>query len=284
MKKTQLISFAVILVISLGIQYLLFAHYSKPPFLAKTPVTMAPVAKVVAPPLKKPVDSVKFDPKQIKNIESIVQRYLLQNPEILVAVSNKLRQKQAENTQKKAMGAIRANVNNVFNDRFDPVLGNPNGKYVVVEFYDYRCGHCKAMAKEISTLMEKRNDIRFVMKELPIFGGLSKDIASISLAAYHLNPNKFHSLHSLLMASKSIKTTEDVYNIAKAAGFKKTALQKALKNPQIANALQQNFDLAQKIGISGTPALILANKDHSKVVFLAGRVPKERLIGMLKEL
>ena len=28
-------------------------------------------------------------------------------------------------------------------DNLSPVIGNPNGKIVIYEFFDYNCGHCK---------------------------------------------------------------------------------------------------------------------------------------------
>ena len=255
MKKSYMLVFGLILVVSLAIQFVFLTYFTNP---SSSPST--------------------------QRIETTVQQYLLNNPEILVQMSNKLRQQQAAQVQEKALGAIKSNTKSIFQDARDPVLGNPNGKYVIVEFYDYRCGHCKAMANEIDSLLSKHKDIKVIFKELPIFGGLSKEIASISLAAYRLNPSKFHTFHSLMMAAKSVNSTADVFKIATKAGYLETNLKTELAKKEIAQTLTKNAQLAKSLGISGTPALILATKDYTKVSFMPGRVPAAKLRSMLQAL
>jgi protein-disulfide isomerase len=69
------------------------------------------------------------------------------------------------------------------------VFGDPNGSVTVVEFFDYRCGYCKAIAPEIVRMAETEKGVRFVFKELPILPdadgrlGVSERAGARALAA-----------------------------------------------------------------------------------------------------
>ena len=52
----------------------------------------------------------------------------------------------------------------------DGVVGNPNGKVTIVEFYDYNCGFCKRAMDDMQALTKADPDLRFVLKEFPILG------------------------------------------------------------------------------------------------------------------
>ena len=49
-----------------------------------------------------------------------------------------------------------------------PVVGNPDGDVVVVEFFDYRCPYCVRVAEDLREVGgRRRRHIRLVMKEFP---------------------------------------------------------------------------------------------------------------------
>ena len=62
-------------------------------------------------------------------------------------------------------------------------VANPNGKVTVTEFYDYRCPHCINIAPKVVGLIRSRPDVRFVFKEMPIFGATSEHAARAAFAA-----------------------------------------------------------------------------------------------------
>ena len=72
----------------------------------------------------------------------IVRNYLLENPEILLEMQQVLEAKQKEE-QRVANQVIRGAQDEIFNAAYDGVVGNPDGKTTIVEFYDYNCGYCK---------------------------------------------------------------------------------------------------------------------------------------------
>ena len=62
-------------------------------------------------------------------------------------------------------------------------VANPDGKITVTEFYDYRCPHCINIAPKVVDLIQRHPDVRFVFKEMPIFGATSEHAARAALAA-----------------------------------------------------------------------------------------------------
>ncbi len=68
------------------------------------------------------------------------------------------------------LGVIKNAKDEIFNSAFDGVVGNPNGKVTIVEFYDYNCGFCKRAIDDMQALTKADPDLRFVLKEFPILG------------------------------------------------------------------------------------------------------------------
>src|SRR5579872_4056675 len=95
----------------------------------------------------KPVDDAIEQLTQLQKvyIEKIVRDYLLNNPQILADTSKLLQQQHLAEAQKKALAAIPSQAELLFKSTTSPVLGNPKGDMVLVEFTDYQCPHCKTM-------------------------------------------------------------------------------------------------------------------------------------------
>src|ERR1700728_1340574 len=84
-----------------------------------------------------------FSTDQRHEIENIVKEYLIAHPEVLQDAQTALDKRQQEAQAKKARDAISKDSATLFNSPHQVVLGNPNGKVTMVEFFDYNCPHCK---------------------------------------------------------------------------------------------------------------------------------------------
>jgi protein-disulfide isomerase len=83
-----------------------------------------------------------------KQIETIVQEYLMENPEIIRDAMIAL----ADKEEREAMAAVK---DEIYNDKRDVVLGPKKAKVTIVEFFDYNCGYCK---KSTDWLMEAMDE------------------------------------------------------------------------------------------------------------------------------
>jgi protein-disulfide isomerase len=208
-------------------------------------------------------------------LESIIKDYLLANPELLREMGQLLEQNErlAEDQQRK--GALVTNADQIFRDGADFIVGNPNGKVTMVEFFDYNCGWCKKGFPEVLSLIEEDKDLKFVMKEFPIFGGDSDYAAQAAIAAN--KQGKYWELHVAMMSHEGKITKGVVDELAAAQGLDLAQLKKEKERPETAAMLERNRNLAQSLAINGTPAFIIDDK------LVPGYLPKAELASAINE-
>lgn len=227
---------------------------------------------------------VSFSPDQKKQIEHIVHDYLLQNPQIIVEVVQQLQKKQQVDMNQKAIKAIKENRQQVFDSATSPVIGNPNGKVTLVEFFDYQCPHCRDVSPTLESLVNKNKDLRVVYKEFPIFPG-SDAISAAALAAN--KQHKYQVFHQALMKVNHPIKEEDVLKIAAQLGINVEQFKKDMNDASVKSELQQNMKLASQLGIMGTPCFIVASNIHSKEklysIFIPGVVSESVLEKTIQE-
>lgn len=221
----------------------------------------------------KPTKNISFTPDQVKEVQKIIYHYLINNPEVLLKVSQALQEKQAAQSQKDAMSAIKGNGDRIFSDPKSPTVGNPSGSIEIVEFFDYQCGHCKTVAPVIEAAIKKNPNIKVIFKELPIFGGNSSYAAKAALAS--VAQGKYYAFHNALFSSKNQLDPQVILNLAKKEGINVTQLQRDMDLPWIAKQIRDNFQLAQALKLMGTPAFIISNKEHTKLRFIPGATSQD---------
>lgn len=224
-----------------------------------------------------------FSPDQRRDIEQIMHNYLINNPEILMTISEKLREKQREALMEKAQAAIEENKNVLFSAK-SPSAGNPNGSLVLVEFFDYQCGHCRNMAGDVTRLIEKNPQLKVIFKQFPIFGKVSELAARAALAAQQ--QGKFLVLHEALMQQEKRLDPQLILKIAKKAGLNVKRLKKDMNSSAVSEELDRSMSLASAFALRGTPALVLANRKNAakKPVFIPGAAGYDALQKILDEL
>jgi protein-disulfide isomerase len=220
-------------------------------------------------------NAAEFNDGQRKEMESIIKDYLLANPELLKEMTQILDQKEklAENEQRK--GALVSNAEQIFHDKTDFVAGNPSGKVTMVEFFDYNCGWCKKGFPEVISLLDSDKDLRFVLKEFPIFGEDSEYAARAAIAA--IRQGKYWDLHLAMFKHEGKITKDSVDEIAAGIGLKMDQLKKDMEDPAIAEILVRNRNLAESLAINGTPAFIIDDR------LVPGYLPKTELASAIND-
>src|ERR1700748_561420 len=109
-----------------------------------------------------------------------VQSYLMAHPEVIREAMTKLEENDRLAATKASTDAIGRFRNLLERDPRD-FVANPDGKVTVVEFFDYRCGYCKLAAPEVVEMIRADTDVRFVVKDVPIFGEVSDTAAKMAL-------------------------------------------------------------------------------------------------------
>ena len=220
-------------------------------------------------------NAAEFNDSQRKEMEAIIKDYLLANPELLREMSQLLEQKEklAENERRKA--ALVSNAEQIFRDETDFVAGNPNGKVTMVEFFDYNCGWCKKGFPEVLSMIESDKDLRFVLKEFPIFGEDSEYAARAAIAA--IKQGKYWDLHMAMFKHEGKIAKDSVDEIAAGLGLNMDQLKKDMEDPATAEILVRNRNLAESLAINGTPAFIIDDR------LVPGYLPKAELASAVND-
>lgn len=194
------------------------------------------------------------------DVEKIVREYLLANPEILLDVQQALEEKRDEQQRVAHSEVIEQDKSEIFNSAYDGVVGNPDGKFTIVEFYDYNCGYCKHAQQDMQALTAENPDLRFVLKEFPILGPDSQKAHVVSMAFRALMPEKYGEFHNRLLGGQGRADEASAMKIALSLGADEAKLRKEMKNPAIIEAFSRTYDLANKLAISGTPSYVVGNE------------------------
>ncbi|MEO6433407.1 MAG: DsbA family protein [Sphingomicrobium sp.] len=129
----------------------------------------------------------------------------------------------------------------------------------LVEFFDYACPYCKASNPVIDKLLTEDKGLRLVYRELPILGPESVAAARLSLAAS--KTGRFQAFHDRLWEAGK-PGPETIAAAAAAAGMAATPP----NDPAIEAELKKNFDLAGKLGATGTPVFIVGDRVMNSAV------------------
>ena len=194
-----------------------------------------------------------------EDIEKIVRDYLLANPEILNEMIAELQAREQKTANEKAQTGIAENKDALFNDGFSYVAGNPNGDVTLVEFFDYRCGYCKKARPEILALLEADKSVKVIIKELPILSKVSEEAAKAAIAAQNQGGDFYWKFHQAMLSADDLDS-DAIYDIAGGLGIDVARLKKDMEDPAVADKIAKTHELAEKLGVDGTPAFIIGDQ------------------------
>ncbi len=155
----------------------------------------------------------------------------------------------------------------ILNDKTNHSLGNPKGKFVIIEFFDYNCGWCKrtnAALKEALAKPEAKN-IRWIPIDTPIFGEGSETIARYVLAAG--KQGKYAAMHDAVGDYKGKVDEAALVEMGKKIGLDTDKLKKDAASKELKDKLVANRDFTRALNIGGVPMLIVNGNIHPGALF-----------------
>lgn len=185
-----------------------------------------------------------------------VRAYLLEHPEVLQEMSDKLQEKQAARQMANFRKALAQHRDAVERDPRD-FVANPGGRITVTEFYDYNCGYCKTISPEVVKLIRENPDIRFVFKEYQIFQEPSS-LRGARAALLAKGSGRYVQIHQAMMAEKPLEPAR-IDAILRKNGVDPTPLDNPAAMAAIDRQLSDVQGLATALGIEGTPAFVIGD-------------------------
>jgi len=181
-----------------------------------------------------------------------VRRYLLAHPEVLPEAMEVLQTRESAR-QDRALAPVvdrnRAALETPFHGAW---AGARQPDVVLVEFFDYACGYCRASNAHVDRLLREDARLRVVWREFPVLGPASEQAAVASLAAARAGRYRQY-YDGLFAAGRPSEAT--IAAARQAAGLGEVA-----PDDEARRELQRNSELAQAIGAQGTPTFVVGDR------------------------
>lgn len=148
----------------------------------------------------------------------------------------------------------RDNWDKMANGDVAPFVGPKDAKITVVEFFDFACGHCKALAPVMAELIKKNSDVKFVFNPLYFMTEHSQYAAKVSLAAFE--KGKFLPVFEGIMTLPNMNK-ETIDQILVDEELDVEEVNKMIEKKKIRRGVQDIDALSQVLGINGVPMLFV---------------------------
>ena len=174
-----------------------------------------------------------------------VRSYLLANPEVIPEAMQRLQ----DTRMADAVGRHRAALERPYHSAW---AGAADGDVVLVEFFDYACGFCRASNPDVERLLREDSRLKVVWREYPVLGPDSERAAVASMAA--AEQGRFRPFYDRLFAAGP-PSQASVASTSTALGLGETAMTAAHRAE-----LRNNATLARALGASGTPTFVVGDR------------------------
>lgn len=203
-----------------------------------------------------------FSPEQETRLQEMMRDYILANPDVVLEALRSMERQRREEAAARQREALVGMHDRLYEDDRSPSVGpsDPDAAKPVtmVEFFDYQCGYCKRVFPSVMQVMADDPGLRVVFIELPILGPESTYAARAALAAK--KQDRYFEFHRAVMNERGRLSEEKVMAIARGLGLDTDRLAADMEDPAIKKHIQDNIDLAQALGIEGTPALVIGDE------------------------
>jgi len=237
-----------------------------PSFLAKAAAAASFAALLAVAPVLAPstgpalAQDASFSEAERAEIGEVVRAYLLENPELMREVFAELERRQVAEQETRQREALTESAELLFNSPDDIVMGNPEGDVTLVEFFDYNCGFCKRALGDVMAMIEKDPNLRVVLKDFPVLGPGSLEAARIGIAATEqMTPEQAAQYHMDLLNSRGQIDGARAFAVAQEMGLDLARLEQDMNSARVRDVITTNVDLADKLGLTGTPAWVVGD-------------------------
>ena len=173
-----------------------------------------------------------------------------------------LSKRQTAAEAEKHQAGVAKNADAIFNSPRGVTLGNKDGDVTFVEFFDYNCGYCKRAMTDMIELMKADPKLKVVLKEFPVLArARSKPPRSRSPCACRIRPARSISTSTRSCSAAAGQADKArAMAAAKEVGLDMAKLEKDLASPEVRATLEENFKLAEAMGMNGTPSYVIGKQ------------------------
>lgn len=210
-------------------------------------------------------------PKVDPNLEKQVLEIIRKNPEVIlesVQAYQERKQGELEAARTSVLEQLKTNPKAVIGD--SPIQGAGDAKIVLVEFSDFQCPFCARAHTTVTQFMAKhKGRVTLTYKHLPLVSIHSEAMPAAQASWAAQQQGKFWEYHDALFKAQD-QLGEDLYvKIAQDLQLNLEKFNQDRQSEAAKTAINKDLELANSLGISGTPFFILNGETFSGAVELA---------------
>ncbi len=148
------------------------------------------------------------------------------------------------------------------------IKGNPEAELTIVEFSDFECPFCAQYSPELSSIVKNYSGrVNVVYRHFPLVGTHVYAIPTARASEAAAMQGKFWEYHDKLFLNQGEFENDDLVSYAEQIGLDIDKFQTDLSSTEVAKKVQEDFDIAKQLNLSGTPTFfIVYNGETEKVI------------------
>jgi protein-disulfide isomerase len=207
--------------------------------------------------------------KLSSQLEQQVLQILREHPEAIIESVQAYQQQQQNQVQQRQQAFVqqmRTNPQEVIGN--SPVAGATSAKAVLIEFSDFQCPYCGTASKDLKKIIAKhKNNLTLVYKHFPLTSIHSQAMPAAKVAWAAQQQGKFWEYQEALFANQKILSDRTYLDIATKLNLD---MDKFAQDREIAEKfIQEDMQLGDKLGLTGTPFFVMSSDNFSGAVQLS---------------
>ena len=202
------------------------------------------------------------------DVEQQVLQVIRKHPEVILESIRDFQQQQQKKEKQEKLSLLQSIKNNRKQFiRDSPTLGRKNSKEILIEFADFQCPYCADVHSTLKQFVANReDDVMLVYKHYPLVQIHAESMTAATAAWAAHQQGKFWQFHDFLFVHQN-QLGESLYlQAAKDLELDLTRFEQDRKSQDAHTAVQKDVELAEKLGISGTPFFVMKEETFSGAV------------------
>lgn len=204
-----------------------------------------------------------------------LEDFITSNPQFIIDVLRNYQITQNQKEQEKKNTQSLEKISLLNSQEHSLTYGNLSSKRSIYQFIDYNCGYCLKFHQELNNVLNKDNDIKVIVIQMPILGSQSNQFSKMAIAA-NLQ-NKFKLVHDYLYSQQRKSNMEDILADLFLLKVDIIKLQEDTASEAVLNLLNKHDQLVKDFQFTGTPAIIIGN------TIIPGFIEEEKIFEILEK-
>jgi len=204
------------------------------------------------------------DPKLKEQVLQVIR----ENPQAIIESVQAYQQQSLKAAQQSFLQEMKTNPKSSIGD--SPSTGSPSQQIVLLEFSDFQCPFCARAHDTVKQFMAKHQDkVTLAYKHLPLTSIHPQALPAAKAAWAAQQQGKFWEYYSALFEGQK-ELGEPLYaSITQKLNLKLDKFNTDRNSPAAEAAIEKDMQLAQQLGIQGTPFFIMNGQTFSGAVELS---------------